>query len=121
MTTTRQSSAEVEEARSRWLQAGDTASKLAGELYQPGSGYGDGSGGGYGDSNAKAADEHRLQAARGDVERLFREYHDLDRRDIDRQMFELKRSQTLATWVSFAVAAAVGLATIASTVVALFK
>ena len=103
----------VEAARARWLEASQAASKLAAELFQPGSGYGD--------PNARAADEHRLESVRLDAERLFREYHDLDRRDIELKMLELQRSQRLATWASFAVATVVGLATVVSTLVALFK
>ncbi|MGH8584600.1 MAG: hypothetical protein ACREWG_17910 [Gammaproteobacteria bacterium] len=103
----------VEEARARWLSASDRASKLAAELFQPGSGYGD--------PEARAADEHRLQSARHDAERSFREYHDLDRREMELKMLELQRSQRLATWASFAVAAVVGLATVVSTLVVLFK
>ena len=99
--------------RARWLEASEAASKLAAELFQPGSGYGD--------PEARAADEHRLQSARLDAERLFREYHDLDRRDMEIKMLDLQRSQRLATWASFAVAAVVGLATVISILVALFK
>ncbi|MCF6157728.1 MAG: hypothetical protein E3K32_03955 [wastewater metagenome] len=103
----------VEAARARWLEASHAASKLAAELFQPGSGYGD--------PDARASDEHRLESARLDAERLFREYHDLDRREMELKMLELQRSQRLATWASFAVAAVVGLATVVSTLVALFK
>ena len=104
---------EVAEARARWLSASERASQLATELFQPGSGYGD--------PEARAADEHRLQSARHDAERYFQEYHDLDRRDMEIKMLELQRSQRLATWASFAVAGVVGLATVISTLVALFK
>lgn len=103
----------VQAARARWLEANEAASRLAAELFQPGSGYGD--------PEARAADEHRLQSARLEAERLFREYHDLDRRDMELQMLQLQRSQRLATWASFAVAAVVGLATVVSTLVALFR
>jgi hypothetical protein len=103
----------VAAARSRWLAASEHASKLAAELFQPGSGYGD--------TEARRADEHRLQSTKDVAERLFREYHDLDRQHMESEMIELQRSQRLATWASFAVAAVVGLATIVSTVVALFK
>lgn len=89
------------------------ASKLAAELFQPGTGYGD--------PEARAADEHRLQSARLDAERLFREYYDLDRRDMELKMLDLQRSLRLATWASFAVAVVVGLATVISTVIALFR
>lgn len=103
----------VEAARARWLDASRAASRLAADLFQPGSGYGD--------PDARAADEHRLESARLDAERLFREYHDIDRREMELKMLELQRSQRLATWASFAVAAVVGLATVVSTLVALFK
>ena len=95
------------------MEASEAASKLSAELFQPDSGYGD--------PDARAADEHRLQSVRLEAERFFREYHDLDRRDIELKMLDLQRSQRLATWASFAVAAIVGLATVVSTLVALFK
>ena len=113
MNQTRETTSDVEAVRARWLEASEAASKLAAELFQPGSGYGD--------PEARAADEHRLQSARLDAERLFREYHDLDRRDMEIKMLDLQRSQRLATWASFAVAAVVGLATVISILVALFK
>lgn len=103
----------VIEARSRWLSASDRASTLANELFQPGSGYGD--------PDALFADQHRLESARREAERLFREYQDLERQRIDNEMLKLQRSQQLATWASFAVAAVVGTATIVSTVIALLK
>ncbi|MBX3178323.1 MAG: hypothetical protein KF886_13260, partial [Candidatus Hydrogenedentes bacterium] len=77
------------------------ASNLASELFQLGSGYGD--------PDARAQDELRLESARLDAERLFREYHDLDRREMELKMLDLQRSQRLATWASFSVAAVVGL------------
>jgi len=101
MSQTQKTSSDVEAARARWLEASQAASKLAAELFQPGSGYGD--------PDARAADEHRLQSARLIAERLFCEYHDLDRRDMELKMLDLQRSQRLATWASFAVAAVVGL------------
>lgn len=100
-------------ARSRWLSAGDHASKLAAELFQPGSGYGD--------PDARLADEHSLQSAKEEADRLFREYNDLEKRRIESKMLELQRSQRLATWASFAVAAVVGVATVVSTVFALLS
>jgi hypothetical protein len=103
----------VEAARARWLSASERASQLAAELFQPGSGYGD--------PDARTADEHCLQSARHDAERFFREYHDLDRRDMELKLLRVQRSQRLATWASFAVAAVVGLATVVNTLVALFK
>jgi hypothetical protein len=106
-------SSSVEAARERWLKASRAASELAAALFQPGSGYGD--------PEARSADEHRLESARLNAERLFREYHDLDRRDMELKMLGLQRSQRMATWASFAVAAVVGLATVVSTLVALFK
>lgn len=104
---------DVGAARKKWRAASEQASQLAAELFQPGSGYGD--------PDARAQDEHRLQSARHNVDRLFQEYHDIDRREMELKMFELQRSQRLATWASFAVAAVVGVATIVSTVVALLK
>jgi hypothetical protein len=53
-----------------------------------------------------------LESAKHEAERLFREYHDLDRGYIESEMLKLQQSQRLATWASFAVAAAVGIATI---------
>lgn len=103
----------VEAARGRWLEASRVATQLANELFQPSCGYGD--------PDARAADEHRLESARLNAERCFREYHDLDRREMELRMLELQRSQRLATWASFAVAAIVGIATVVSTLVALFK
>lgn len=104
---------DVEAARKKWLAASEQASQLASELFQSGSGYGD--------PDARAQDEHRLQTARYNAERLFQEYYDLDRRDIELKMLQLQRSQRLATWASFAVAAVVGVATIVSTAVTLLK
>jgi hypothetical protein len=62
---------EVERARCRWMAASDQASTVAAELFQPGSGYGC--------PEAEMQDRHRLETARGDAERLFREYQDLER------------------------------------------
>lgn len=101
----------IEEARKRWVAASEYASKLANELFQPGSGYGD--------PDACANDEHRLQSAREEAERLFREYHDLDRKEIEVKMLKLQKSQHLATWASFVVAAVVGIATCVSIIVSL--
>jgi hypothetical protein len=75
---------DVEAARVRWLAASERASQLAAELFQPGSGYGD--------PDARIADEHCLQSARHDAERFFREYHDLDRHDMELKLLELQRS-----------------------------
>lgn len=85
---------------------------LSGELFQPGSGYGD--------PGALLQDQHRLESARREAERLFREYHELDRRLIDDQMLRLQRSQRTAAWCSVAVAVVVDAATVISIVVALF-
>ena len=75
----------VEQARSRWLDASERASQLAANLFQPGTGYGD--------PDARAADEHRPQSAKHDAEFLFREYHDLDRREMELKLLDLQRSQ----------------------------
>ena len=103
----------VEGSRMRWLAASELASKMAAEMFQLGSGYGD--------PDARANDEQRLLSARHETERLFREYRDLERQDVESKLLRLQRSQTLATWASFAVAAVVGLATIASTLMALLR
>lgn len=103
----------VNEARDRWLVANEHAANLANELFQPGSGYGD--------SEARMQDEHHLRSARQDADRYFREYQDLDRREIERRIMELQSSQRLATWASFAVALVVGVATITSIIIELSK
>jgi len=103
----------VEAARVRWLEASENASKLALEMYQPGSGYGD--------PKAEAADKYRVEAARADVQRLMQEYHDIDRQFNDQRISELQKSQTLATWASFTVAFVVGLTTIIGTILQLIK
>lgn len=113
MSRTQGTSGDVQAARARWLEANAAASRLATGFFHPGSGYGD--------PDARAADEHRLQSARLEAERFFREYHDLDRSEMERTMLDLQRSQRLATWASFVVAAVVGLATVVSTLVAFFK
>ena len=71
--------------------------------------------------DARLADEHCLRSAKEEAERLFREYFDLDRQRIDSEMLKLQRSQRLATWTSFAVAAVVGAATVVSMVITLLK
>ena len=113
MTKLQESNNDVEAARVRWLSASECASQIASELFQPGSGYGD--------PDARASDEHHLHSARHDAERFFREYHDLDRRNTELKILTLQRSQHLATWASFAVAAVVGIATVVNTLVAIFK
>lgn len=106
-------SIKVDAARSKWLSASVVASELATELFQLGSGYGD--------PEARMQDEHRLQTSRHEAQRLFQEYHDLSRQETELKMLELQKSQRLATWASFAVAAMVGVATIVGTVVTLLK
>lgn len=113
MIHTNAANTDVETARTRWLEANEAASRVASELFQ----FGDG----YGDPDARIADEHQLQSARVEAERLFREYYDLDRRDMELKMLKLQRSQQLATWASFFVAAVVGLATVVSIFITLFK
>lgn len=103
----------VEAARLRWLEASENASKLALEMYQPGSGYGD--------PQAEAGDKYRVEAARADAQRLMQEYHDIDRQLNERRISDLQKSQTLATWASFAVAFVVGAATIVGTILQIIK
>lgn len=57
------------DAQLRWQDASAEASRLANELFQPGSGYGD--------PGASETDQRRLDAARGEAERLFKEYQGL--------------------------------------------
>ena len=94
----------VVDARARWLDANQRASKLAADLFQPGNGYGD--------PEARMSDQHLLETARAESERLFKEYYDLDRQQNELRILKLQRSQSIATWASFAVAAAVGIATV---------
>ncbi len=92
----------VDQARNRWIAASDQASAIAAVLFTPGSGYGC--------PEAEMQDMHRLETARNEAERMFREYKDLESQHTQRQMFQLQRSQQLATWASFSVAAVVGVA-----------
>jgi hypothetical protein len=103
----------VEDARCRWLSASDQAATLAAELFQPGSGYGC--------PEAEMQDRHRLETARRDAERRYQEYQDEERRYTQQQMLQLQRSQQMATWASFCVAAAVGIATIVSVIIQVLK
>jgi len=104
---------EVSEARTRWLEASENASKLAMEMYQPGSGYGD--------PQAEAGDKYRVEAAKADAQRLMHEYHDADRMCMEQKIHSLQKSQTIATWASFTVAFVVGVATIIGTILQLIK
>jgi hypothetical protein len=100
-------------ARTQWLEASARAASLASEVFDEGRQYGD--------PQARMEDEGRVQSARVEADRLFREYSDLERRDLESKMVALQRSQRLATWASFTVAAVVGLATILKTIVDLLK
>lgn len=97
----------VADSRKEWLAAIDRVAKLRADMYRPGNGYGD--------PEARFADEHKLQSAREEADQLFRQYYDLDRQRVESEMLKLQRSQRLATWASFAVAALVGAATIINT------
>jgi len=109
----KQDAGSVEDARTRWLEASERASRLSAQLFEPGT-FGGG---------AIALEEivHGAETARAEAERLFRDYHDLDRQRIESEMLELQRSQRLATWASFTVAALVGIATVAQTLLAFLK
>lgn len=63
----------------------------------------------------------KARLARLNAEHFYREYYDLERRELRLRMLEQLQSQRLATWASFAVVAVLGLATVVSTLVALFK
>jgi hypothetical protein len=101
----------VDKARVKWVSASEAASKLATELFRRG----------YGAPEALMEAKHHLQTARHEAERLFREYYDLSRQETEQKMLGLQKSQKLATWASFAVAAMVGVATIIGTEVTLLK
>lgn len=100
----------IDLARAKWIRASDIASNLAKSIHQVGSGYGD--------PNAQIQDEHLLQTARYDAERLFREYDDLSRQQTDLKLMALQNSQRRATWSSVVVAVVAGMAAIASVVMA---
>ena len=104
---------DVERSRARWINASKGASELASALFQPGSGYGD--------RDAQLQDEHRLNSARTEAERAYREYADLALSYVNKQMVELQASQRKAAWLSLLVAAVVGLATVLSLVLTLIK
>ncbi len=105
-------SQEVDKARDRWEVANEEALKLSAMLFQPGSGYGD--------PDARKDDEQRLISARHEAEVRYREFQDLDRRNLDLKMLALQRSQRSATWASFAVALVVGVATIVNILMLFF-
>lgn len=105
-------SQEVDKARASWEAASEEASKLSATLFQPGSGYGD--------PDARKDDEQRLISVRHEAEIRYREFQDLDRRDLDLKMLALQRSQRSATWASFAVALVVGVATIVNILITFF-
>lgn len=104
---------QVQQARKNWHEASEQAASLALELFQPGSGYGD--------HEARIQDEHRLNSARFEADRLFRHYDALDRQLAGNKMLALQSSQRLATWASFAIALAVGGATIADFLLKVLK
>jgi hypothetical protein len=113
MTETNTLESQVFAARQRWHDASERASNIALEMHQPGSGYGD--------PDALLQDEHRLNSARFEADRLFRDYDSLDRQLTGSKMLALQSSQRLATWASFAVALAVGAATVADFAVKMLK
>jgi hypothetical protein len=92
----------IEHARSRWTAACEKASAMAKARVDAGVG-------------------NSLELARIEAERLFLDYQDIERRRTQEEMLQLQRSQQLATWASFSVAAAVGVATIVGIVLQLVK
>lgn len=83
----------IEQARIRWTAACEKASALV-------------------QVKIDAGRATNLELARIEADHLFLEYLDIERRRTQEEMLQLQRSQQLATWASFAVAAAVGVATI---------
>jgi outer membrane murein-binding lipoprotein Lpp len=104
---------QVNTARQKWYGASERASSIAQEMHQPGTGYGD--------PEALLQAEHHLNSARFEADRLFRDYDSLERQLTGEKMLALQASQRLATWASFAVALAVGVATVADFVIKLIK
>lgn len=96
---------QVQRARKDWHKASERAARIALELFQPGNSYGN--------PDARFQDEHLLNSARFEADRLFKHYDALERQLTDNKMLSLQASQKLATWGSFAVALSVGSATIA--------
>jgi hypothetical protein len=99
---------EVRTARSRWQDASTQAAQLTKSLF--------GDGDGYGDRDARIAAERRVDSVKIEAERLFREYDDLSRQLTDSKMYDLQQSLARATWATFAVAVAVGVATVVQTI-----
>lgn len=104
---------ELEAARLRYTHASREVADLHSKLFQPGSGYGS--------PDEYRNDEHKLVAARAEAEKCFQDYQLLERRKIDLKILSLERSQALAAWASFAVAAVVGAATIVNIALTLTK
>ena len=104
---------QVQQARKEYHDSYERAASMALELCQPGDGYGN--------PEARLQDEHKLNSARFEADRLFRHYEALDRQLTGNKMLALQSSQKLATWASFAIAFAVGCATIADFLLKLFK
>lgn len=95
--------ADFSHARRRWIEAREIALKLSEDMFSVGSGFGD--------PDAREAARHQVETATREIEWRHQELLDLERRDLEARMLRLQRSQTLATWASFAVAAAVGATT----------
>jgi hypothetical protein len=104
---------ELEAARQKYIDASRLVAELHSSLFQPGSGYGS--------PDEFRNDEQRLVAARAEAVECFQDYQLLERRKIDLRILSLERSQTLAAWSSFSVAAVVGAATIVNIVLTLTK
>ena len=104
---------ELEAARLRYIDASRSVAELHSKLFQPGSGYGS--------PDEFRNDEQRLVAARVEAEKCFQDYQLLERRKIDLRILSLERSQALAAWASFSVAAVVGAATIINIALTLMK
>jgi len=95
---------ELDVAREKWFLAKESAVKFAASIHQTGSGYGD--------PEARLNDDHQLQTLRYEAERLFIEYQEICSQETNKKLIKLQKSQSIATWASFAVAAMVGLSTI---------
>lgn len=94
---------DVQRAKQLWYDASAKVAEVENSLPGPGDGYGDG-------GQSQRSHEQRLASARRQAEERFREYDALSRRHTEAEMLRLQRSQSLATWASFAVAVVVGIA-----------
>ncbi len=93
-------------AEREWLNARAVLSEIQDQIFSNGSGYGD--------PAARQADMHRLDCARQDEERTFRNYQHQQTLSHERQLLNMQRA-------SFFLGAVISIATIAQIVSAILK